>query len=428
MKYISTREDKTRFSLRDAAFMGLAPDGGLLMPEVIPAIDMNKVMALAAESYNAMSVYLATQFFGDDLSREQLEKVVDHAYDFRPELRSFADNLHTLELFHGPTFAFKDFGARFMGSMFGILADQSNDIVILTATSGDTGSAVANGFLGVPGVKVVLLYPADRISPLQESQMTTLGQNIHPVRIEGSFDDCQRLVKELFNDKELRARKNITSANSINILRWIPQSFYYFYGYYLWNKTTGGTLPDIVVPSGNYGNISAGMLAWKQGLPVRRFIAASNSNDIIPAYLQTGRYATRESIQTIANAMDVGNPSNYERIMALYGNNFESLAGSVYGFSADDAHIMDAIREVSQKYGELIDPHSSIGYMAAKAYEIDGFWLSTAHHAKFSEVIFDAVGSNPELPAGLAKFMERPQSFTPMTPDRETLTEFVESL
>ena len=428
MKYISTRQDKTPYGLREAAFMGLAPDGGLFMPERIPQVDMGRVMELAAISYNEMSVYLAEQFFGGDMPARQLREVMERAYFFKPEMRAFSDRLFTLELFHGPTFAFKDFGARFMGSMFGALADRGSDLVILTATSGDTGSAVANGFLGVPGVKVVLLYPADRISPLQESQMTTLGQNIYPVRIDGSFDDCQRLVKELFNDRELRNRRNITSANSINILRWIPQSFYYFYGYYLWNKATGGAEPDIVVPSGNYGNISAGMLAWKMGMPVRRFIAASNANDVIPQFLTTGEYLPKESVQTAANAMDVGNPSNYERMMALYDDNFEKLTGAVCGFSAGDDRIMDAIREVKEKYGEFIDPHSSIGHMAAKAYDIDGFWLSTAHNAKFSEVIRHATGSDPALPPGLAKYLDLPRQFTPMAPDKEALTDFVEKL
>ena len=428
MKYISTRQDKTPYGLHQAAFMGLVPDGGLFMPERIPQIDMDRVLSLAAKSYNKMSVYLAEQFFGDDVPEDQIQEIVERAYCFRPEMRTFSHKLFTLDLFLGPTFAFKDFGARFMGSMFGVLADKENDLIILTATSGDTGSAVANGFLGVPGVKVILLYPADRISLLQESQMTTLGQNIYPIRIDGSFDDCQRLVKKLFNDKELRSHKNITSANSINILRWIPQSFYYFYGYYLWNKATGGTKPDIVVPSGNYGNISAGILAWKMGMPVKRFIAASNANDVIPQYLTTGKYLPRESVQTAANAMDVGNPSNYERMMALFDDNFEKLTRSVYGFSASDDQIINAIKEVKEKYGELIDPHSSIGYMAAKAHDIDGFWLSTAHNAKFSEVIRKAVNHDPELPPGLAKYLDLPRKFTSMAPDQKTLTKFVENL
>ena len=277
MKYYSTRdkERKNPFSLKDAAFAGLAPDGGLFIPEHIPEVDMDKVEELASKSYADMAVYLAQTVF-DDIPAEDMDALVRDAYDFPIELNSIAEGLYNLELFHGPTYAFKDFGARFMGRMLGYLND-GEPITILAATSGDTGSAVAHGFYGVDNVRVVVLFPNGKVSPLQEAQMTTLGGNIFPLKVDGNFDDCQRLVKSMFRDQELRSKVRITSANSINLLRWIPQSFYYFYAYCQWKKMTGRDNPVVVVPSGNYGNLAAGMLAKKMGLPVRSFVAASNA-------------------------------------------------------------------------------------------------------------------------------------------------------
>ena len=315
--------------------MGLAPDGGLFMPERIPQVDMKRIEELSSRSFPEMAAYLASLFF-DEFSESQLLEVCRAAFDFPIPLKcvSAESALYTLELFHGPTFAFKDVGARFMGQMLGRLADKEKRINVLVATSGDTGSAVAQGFWGVEGVDVTILFPKGKVSPFQESQMTTLGKNIHPVAVEGCFDDCQRMVKELLGDKEFSARHSLTSANSINILRWIPQSFYYFWGYCQWMRATGQPLsaaqqplalqpaspvgPVVVVPSGNYGNIAAGMLAKKMGLPIRSFIAVSNANDTFPRLLSSGVYEPHTTIPTIANAMDVSAPSNYERIMNLY--------------------------------------------------------------------------------------------------------------
>ena len=314
MKFYSTRDKSQKlFDLADAAFMGLAPDGGLFLPERIPQIDMARVEELAAKSYADMALYLAQSIF-DDVDAETMERVVRDAYDFPIELKSLGDDLHTLELFHGPTHAFKDFGARFMGRMTGVLNNEG-DLVILTATSGDTGSAVAHGFYGVEGVRVVILYPDGKVSPLQEAQMTTLGGNIHPLKVKGTFDDCQRMVKSMFRDKQLRNEVRITSANSINLLRWLPQSFYYFYGYCAWKRMTGRDNPEVVVPSGNYGNLTAGMFARRMGLPLKGFVAASNANDVVPEFLNTQNYKPRASVQTVANAMDVGDPSNFERMI-----------------------------------------------------------------------------------------------------------------
>ena len=459
MRFYSTREKNPAarlFSLKEAAIMGLAPDGGLFMPERIPQVDMKRIEELSSRSFPEMAAYLASLFF-DEFSESQLLEVCKAAFDFPIPLKcvSAASALYTLELFHGPTFAFKDVGARFMGQMLGRLADKEKRINVLVATSGDTGSAVAQGFWGVEGVDVTILFPKGKVSPFQESQMTTLGKNIHPVAVEGCFDDCQRMVKELLGDKEFSARHSLTSANSINILRWIPQSFYYFWGYCQWMRATGQSLsaaqqplaaahqpqaaqsqaavhqhqtaqpaspvgPVVVVPSGNYGNIAAGMLAKKMGLPIRSFIAVSNANDTFPRLLSSGVYEPHTTIPTIANAMDVSAPSNYERIMNLYSapesapisapisapvsapksaaeSALEALRKEVLGFSCSDTLIKAGIAEQYSKYGYLACPHSSTGYLLASQARIVGFWLSTAHYAKFINVISDALGKEMPL-------------------------------
>ena len=461
--------------------MGLAPDGGLFMPERIPQVDMKRIEELSSRSFPEMAAYLASLFF-DEFSESQLLEVCRAAFDFPIPLKCVSaapsassasaacacatassqrslstPALYTLELFHGPTFAFKDVGARFMGQMLGRLADKEKRINVLVATSGDTGSAVAQGFWGVEGVDVTILFPKGKVSPFQESQMTTLGKNIHPVAVEGCFDDCQRMVKELLGDKEFSARHSLTSANSINILRWIPQSFYYFWGYCQWMRATGQPLsaaqqpqaaqsqaaaqqhlaaahqpqiaqpqiaqpqaaqpaspvgPVVVVPSGNYGNIAAGMLAKKMGLPIRSFIAVSNANDTFPRLLSSGVYEPHTTIPTIANAMDVSAPSNYERIMNLYSapesapvsapksaaeSALDALRNEVLGFSCSDTLIKAGIAEQYSKYGYLACPHSSTGYLLASQARIEGFWLSTAHYAKFINVISDALGKEMPL-------------------------------
>lgn len=430
MKYFSTRDPERRnaFSLKQAAFLGLAPDGGLFMPEYIPKADMEEVSRRAAISYADMAVYLAGLFFGDDIAPDELEKMVRRAYDFPCPLVSLGDGINALELFHGPTFAFKDFGARFMGGMLGLLSDRDDLLTVLTATSGDTGSAVAAGFWGVKGVRVVVLYPEGKVSPLQESQMTTLGGNIHPVRVDGCFDDCQALVKGVFNDSAFRASHYVTSANSINILRWIPQSFYYFYAWSQWHSITGKDSPDIVVPSGNYGNITAGMLAAAMGMPVRGFVAGANANDVVPEFLSTGIYSPRPSVRTVANAMDVGAPSNYERMMYLYDNDFSRLSASLRGFSWSDSRIKDAIADIYRRYGYVSDPHSAVGFLSYEAAGADGFYLSTAHSAKFGEVISEVLGKTFPLPDALAERMSRRREFVSMANSLQDLEDYISSL
>ena len=434
MKYYSTR-DASRchpFSLKDAASLGLAPDGGLFMPESIPQVNLETVRSLASISYASLAGYLASLFFSEDLPQEQISAMVSKAYDFDCSLRTIEPGVNVLELFHGPTCAFKDFGARFMGGMFGLLNSDSDNLTILTATSGDTGSAVAAGFFNVPGTRVVVLYPEGKVSPLQEAQMTTLGGNITPVRVRGNFDDCQALVKAVFNDAEFRKTHNVTSANSINLLRWIPQSFYYFYAWAQWASANSGA-PEIVVPSGNYGNVTAGMLAWKMGLPVRKFIVASNANDVIPQFLVTGQYRPGPSIRTVANAMDVGAPSNYERMMSLFDGDFQSLTDMVEGCSFADAQIKKAIVDIYLKDGYLSDPHSAVAYLARKAKSADGFYLSTAHAAKFSEVIEAAFAEySPQtewkltIPDSLAAAMGKEKVFVSMDNSLEALENIID--
>ena len=426
MKYYSTRDKALArpCSLREAVEAGLAPDGGLFVPERIPQADMAVAERLAGESYAALAGYLAALFFGEDIDAGILQREIGRIYDFQVPLRPVGSR-YTLELFHGPTFAFKDFGAGFMGRMVGLLGGADEKLVILTATSGDTGSAVAHGFSGVPGVRVVILYPEGKVSPLQEAQMTTLGGNIYPLRVDGMFDDCQRLVKEMFCDETLRRSVRITSANSINLLRWLPQSFYYFYGWAAWRRITGRTHPDVVVPSGNYGNLAAGMLAQRMGLPVGRFVAASNANDVVPEFLRTGQYRPRASVRTVANAMDVGAPSNFERMEWLYGGDREALRRDVDGYSCDDASILSLIAEQKLRCGYLSDPHSAVGYGAAKTLDVDGFWVSTAHVAKFGDALRRATGAEAPLPQALAEAMRRERHSAPMAADAAALREYL---
>jgi threonine synthase len=314
-----------------------------------------------------------------------------------------------------------------MGRMLGYLGD-GQPITILAATSGDTGSAVAHGFYGVENVRVVILYPDGKVSPLQEAQMTTLGGNIHPLKVDGNFDDCQRLVKTMFKDEQLRSKVRITSANSINLLRWLPQSFYYFYAYCQWKKQTGKTDPVVVVPSGNYGNLAAGMFAKRMGLPIKGFVAASNANDVVPEFLQTGQYRPRPSVRTVANAMDVGDPSNFERMMWLCNDSFDEMVSEIKGFSCSDEEILAAIGEIYQTYGYISDPHSAVGYLAARHHSTEGFWLSTAHAAKFCEIIDQAQVQQPELPSGLALAMNKEKNFKKISSEDSDLSAFLLNL
>ncbi len=416
MRFYDTRDVASRYSLNEVAKMGLAPSGGLFMPEAIPTVDMDKVMALAEEGFSQMAYYIVSLYF-DDVEPEVLRSVVEDAFDFPVTMTSFG----ALELFNGPTLAFKDFGARFMARMLAVLSDR--DMTILTATSGDTGSAVANGFHNIDGVRVVVLYPDGRVSDFQERQMTTLGGNITPLAVQGSFDDCQMLCKKVLGDRGYCEQKGITSANSISILRWIPQSFYYFYGYYLYKKAGGKGEPCVTVPSGNFGNITSGILAKLMGLPISRFVAATNENDTIVRFLESGYYSPKPSVQTISNAMDVGDPSNYERLVALFKGDIEAIRYLLSATSYSDAQTKAAIKDIYDKYQYISDPHSAIGYAAHK--EGAGFYLSTAHYSKFEAVIEDVLGVKVDYPDKMRPFFEKEKVFTRIPVDVEVVKQFL---
>ena len=426
MQFFSTRDHNRVVSASQAIAQGLSDEGGLFVPQSFPQVDVKAICAL---DYPEMAAAIVGQYL-TDYSKEFLQEAAKATYGAAfggkaGYLAPVSDEVYSLELWHGPTCAFKDFGAGFMGRMTGLLGAADEKLVILTATSGDTGSAVAHGFHNVPGVEVVVLYPEGKISRLQECQMTTLGGNIHPLRVAGTFDDCQRLVKELFADAKFRAGHRVSSANSINLLRWIPQAFYYFYGYCLWRQQTGGGRPVVVVPSGNYGNLSAGMLARRMGLPLGGFVAASNRNDVVPEFLRGGEYRPRPSVRTPANAMDVGAPSNFERMLWLCGGEPDALRDELEGFRCDDAMIRRTIDGLHRNYGYLSDPHSAIGYAASVACGKPGFYLSTAHPAKFGEVISPVTGAAVPLPPRLARLACLPRVSEPMAADLGALEQFV---
>ena len=425
MKLYNLKDHNEQVSFAQAVTQGLGKHQGLFFPHDLPEFSLTEIDDMLAQDFVTRSAKILSAFIGDEIPQDVLQQRVRAAFAFPAPVSKVQEDVGCLELFHGPTFAFKDFGAGFMGRMVGLLGGADEKLVILTATSGDTGSAVAHGFYDVPGVEVVLLYPEGKISRLQECQMTALGGNIHPLRVAGTFDDCQRLVKELFADAPFRKRRRVTSANSINLLRWIPQAFYYFYGYFRWRQASGGENPVVVVPSGNYGNLSAGMLARRMGLPLGGFVAASNANDVVPEFLRTGDYRPRPSVRTLANAMDVGAPSNFERMMWLCGGDADALRGELLGFRCDDAMIRRTIDGLYRNYGYLSDPHSAVGYAASVACGRPGFYLSTAHPAKFGEVISPVTGAKVPLPPRLAELVKRPRVSEPMAVDLGALEEYV---
>lgn len=411
MNYYSTNNKNLKVSLKEAVINGLAPDNGLYMPVSFQPLPESFFEALPGLSLKEIALQVTNNLVGDDLPKTELSKIVEHTIQFDAPVVPLEENIYTLELFHGPTLAFKDFGARFLSGLLGYFArQQSKEITILVATSGDTGSAVANAFLGVPGTKVVVLYPSGKVSEIQEKQFTTLGQNIFALEVEGTFDDCQRLVKQAFLDKDLKQMLFLTSANSINIARLIPQSFYYFYAYA--QLIMKGKPVVISVPSGNFGNLTAGLIAKKLGLPVSRFIAATNINDIVPEYLKTKVFRSRNSTQTISNAMDVGNPSNFPRMQELYNGDYVSLSQNITGYSFNDEDTRNAMLNVYRKMGYIMDPHGAIGYLGLKEFlksnpSYTGVFLETAHPAKFKEVVEETIQQAVELPERLEEFMER---------------------
>ena len=416
MLYYSTSGSAPKTTLQDAVVKGLAPDKGLYMPEHIPTIPKAFFNNIGEMSLQDIAYVVANTLFGDDIESETLKEIVNDTLNFDIPLVHVADNKYSLELFHGPTLAFKDVGARFMARLLGYFNKKNGtkDVNVLVATSGDTGSAVANGFLGVPGVNVYVLYPKGKVSKIQEAQFTTLGKNITALEISGTFDDCQALVKNAFMDEELNEKLQLTSANSINVARFLPQMFYYFYAYSQLAKM-GKPLDNIVVsvPSGNFGNITAGLIGKKMGLPIKRFIAANNRNDIFYQYLMSGVYNPRPSIATIANAMDVGAPSNFARILDLYDNSHEAISKEISGCTYTDEQIAETLKDTYDKTGYLLDPHGAVGYRSLVEgldnNEI-GVFLETAHPAKFKETVESIIEDEINIPAKLASFMKGTKS------------------
>ncbi len=416
MQYYSTSGNAPKASLQEAVVKGLAPDKGLYMPERIPTIPKAFFNNIGEMSLQDIAYVVANTLFGDDIESETLKNIVNDTLNFDIPLVHVADNKYSLELFHGPTLAFKDVGARFMARLLGYFNKKNGtkDVNVLVATSGDTGSAVANGFLGVSGVKVFVLYPKGKVSKIQEAQFTTLGKNITALEISGTFDDCQALVKNAFMDAELNEKLQLTSANSINVARFLPQMFYYFYAYAQLAKM-GKPLDNIVVsvPSGNFGNITAGLIGKKMGLPIKRFIAANNRNDIFYQYLLSGEYNPRPSIATIANAMDVGAPSNFARILDLYGNSHETISKEISGCTYTDEQISETLKDTYNKTGYLLDPHGAVGYRSLleglNKNEI-GVFLETAHPAKFKDTVESIIEDDVAIPSKLAAFMKGTKS------------------
>lgn len=421
MKYYSTNHKSEPVSLRDAVVRGLAPDRGLYMPESLNRLPSEFFDRIGDMSLQEISYAVADAFFGMDLPADDLRRIVYDTMSFPIPAVQVEDNIWSLELFHGPTLAFKDVGARFMARLLGYFNRQDGDsdlVNVLVATSGDTGSAVANGFLGVEGVHVYVLYPKGKVSPIQECQFTTLGQNITAVEVDGVFDDCQTLVKNAFMDAELGAKMNLTSANSINVARFLPQSFYYFGAYAQMRKAGKADNLVVCVPSGNFGNITAGLFGWAMGLPVKRFIAANNANDIFYKYLQTGLYEPKPSVQTLANAMDVGDPSNFARVLALFDGSHDRISSLISGATYSDGQISETLRETYSRTSYLMDPHGTCGYRALKEQLLPGetgIFLETAHPAKFKEKVDAITGGNVGIPAPLQAFMKGTKQSVPMS-------------
>lgn len=411
MNYYSTNNKNTKVNLKQAVTQGLAPDNGLYMPEHIPALPSSFFNSINEKSFQEIAFTVAENLIGNDIPNDELKRIIAHTIDFDAPLVEIEPNVFSLELFHGPTLAFKDFGAKFMSHLLGYFAkQQEGEIVILVATSGDTGSAVANGFLKVPGTRVVVLYPSGKVSEVQEKQFTTLGNNITAIEIDGTFDDCQRLVKQAFLDDDLKKKFFLTSANSINIARLIPQSFYYFQAYAQLKDKSKSLV--FSVPSGNFGNLTGGLLAKRMGLPVEKFIATTNINDVVPKYLDTKLFSPRPSTQTMSNAMDVGNPSNFVRLLDLYNQDFEALSNDIKGYAFTDDETRDAMRQVYAKQRYVMDPHGAIGYLGLKKYigethkEVLGIFLETAHPGKFIDVVEDTLQQKIQLPKVLQEFMK----------------------
>ena len=422
MKYYSTNKNAPIADLHKAVVKGLAEDRGLYMPEQIKKLPQSFFDQIQDMSFQELSYVVADAFFGEDVEKEALKQIVYDTLSFETPVVQVDERIYSLELFHGPTLAFKDVGARFMARLlqYFIRQEGNEQVNVLVATSGDTGSAVANGFLGVDGIHVYVLYPKGKVSKIQESQFTTLGKNITAIEIDGVFDDCQALVKSAFMDEELNKHMKLTSANSINVARFLPQAFYYFNAYAQMKKLGKADQLVMCVPSGNFGNITAALFGHQMGLPIKRFIAANNANDIFYNYLQTGIYDPKPSKQTLANAMDVGNPSNFARIYDLYGGSHEKVTSLISGATYSDDQIRETLLSCYQQTGYILDPHGTCGYRALQEGLQEGeygVFCETAHPAKFKETVDSITHGDVEIPERLAAFMRGKKESVPMSKD-----------
>ncbi len=431
MKYYNTNNPSQKVNLKNAVMKSSNDATGLYMPESIPTLNATFLKNIHQLNLQEISFQVANAMFASDVPGDVLQRIINETLDFEIPLVNIHNNISVLELFHGPTMAFKDIGARFMAGLFGYFIEQDNhEINILAATSGDTGSAVAAAFLNKPGIKVTILYPSNRVSYLQEQQLTTMGNNITALEIDGSFDDCQALVKQAFADKNLNAIVNLASANSINFARLFPQSFYYFHAYAQLNKNNKPLV--FSVPSGNYGNLTAGLIAKKMGLPIHQFIAATNANDIIPTYLQTKKFTPKPSIETISNAMDVGNPSNFGRITSLYNYSFSDIQENIKGFSFNDHETRLTMKDLYKNSNYILDPHGAIGYLALSKYleknEGQGIFLETAHPAKFQDVVQSVLEIEMVIPEQLRKYIKKQKHSIKMSNNFHDLRDYLTSV
>ncbi len=433
MLYYSTNKRSSAVSLREAVIRGLAPDGGLYMPETLPEIPVSYFDTIHRLSLGEIAFDIADAFLGGDIPRDVLAGIIDDALDFTIPLTEVEKDIYSLELFHGPTMAFKDVGARFMSRLMAWLyRNEKKELNVIVATSGDTGSAVAAGFYSVEGINVFVLFPEGKVSPLQQKQITTWGNNIHAVRVKGNFDDCQKLAKQMLSDRELNALLPVTSANSINIARLIPQSFYYFHAYAGLARKKRPVV--FSVPSGNFGNLTGGLMARAAGLPVHKFIAATNINDVFPKFMETGKYRPAPSKQTISNAMDVGDPGNFARVTDLLGKNPDKLRKIILSGSWSDAKTARAIKDLYKNTGYIMDPHGAVAYLGLKEYlnkyddTVSAVFLETAHPAKFPETMKKIIRDYEDLPPQLRGVMNREEKFHSMMNDPMELKRYIEEV
>lgn len=429
MLYYSTNKQSPKADFKEATIKGQAPDKGLYFPESLPQLPAGFVENIREYSKEEIAFTAIEPFVGDTIPKDVLKKIVAETINFDFPLVKIKDNIFSLELFHGPTLAFKDVGARFMSRCLGyFVQDISKPVTVLVATSGDTGGAVASGFFNVEGVNVVILYPSGKVSSVQELQLTTLGKNITAIEMDGNFDDCQQMVKQAFADKKLNEQLFLTSANSINVARWLPQQFYYFYGYQQWIDKDNP--PVVCVPSGNFGNICAGIVAHLSGLPVKHFIAAVNANDSVFKYLQTGNYQIQEAVSTLSNAMDVGNPSNFIRILELFKHEYPQIKNAVSSYSISDKDTKIALKETFDQHNYLLDPHGAVAFAGLEKYiqqhpSAKGIILETAHPVKFYDVVETITGQTVERPESIHSILHKKKECLKMLPDYEVFKEFL---